>query len=100
MHCSSCSNKNIVGRGPGDIKGEMAKMERRLRGNRLTSFPYIKAAAKKEGIFFSLCLQILGQEVRGSAADKDFQKNLPYSTDSCDMLGLAGDCAVSLAGGL
>lgn len=100
MHCSSCSNKNIVGKGPGDIKGEMAKMERRLRGNRLTSFPYIKAAAKKEGIFFSLCLQILGQEVRGSTADKDFQKNLPYSTDSCDMLGLAADCAVSLAGGL
>lgn len=74
MHRSSCSNKNIVGRGPGDRKGKMAKMETRLKGNRLTSFPYIKAAAKKEGIFFSLCLQRLGQKVRGSTADKDFQK--------------------------
>lgn len=40
----------------------MAKMERRWRGNRLTVFQYIKAAAKKDGMICSLCLRRLGHE--------------------------------------
>ena len=96
-HLSSCYNNNIVGRGRGDRQWEIAKMERRWRGNRLTVFQYIKAAAKKDRMVCSLCLQRLGQEARGLTAAEE--KKLSYGKDCCDVLALAGGCVVSIAGG-
>lgn len=49
----------------------MAMMERRRRGNRLTVFQYIKAAAKKDGMICSPCVWRLGQEARGSTAAEE-----------------------------